>query len=224
VLDLLNVRTIAAPPQATSPSGRGVEARDAATVGAIDPRTTLPEPDPSRFPRIYAGPDLVLFSRPTAFPRFWLVSRARPGGIEEVASADRETLATVVFAPPDVSRRLSPAESSRGSGGTVRIVRLDPERFEVETVTPLPALLVSSQKRFPPYWRLFLDGERVDGFAANGLFVGLELPAGHHRVEGRFAIPEWELLISGVGLIALAVIMGRALSSQFSKDERRAEN
>jgi hypothetical protein len=212
VLDLLNVRTIAAPPQATSPSGRGVEARDAATVGAIDPRTVLPEPDSSRFPRIYAGADLVLFARPSAFPRFWLVSRARPGGIEEVARADRETLATTVFTAPDVSRRLSAAESSRGSGGTVRIVRLDPERFELETETPLPSLLVSSQKRFPPYWRLLLDGKPVDGFEANGLFLGLELPAGRHRVEGRFRIPRWELLISVVGLISLAVTIRKQLA------------
>lgn len=207
VLDLLNVRTLAAPPKATSPSGRDVEELDAATIGAIEPRTVRPEPDPSRFPRVYAGLDLTLFARPSAFPRFWLVSRARSGGIEEVARADRQTLATTVFTAPDVSRQLSAAESSRGSGGTVRIVHLDPERFEVETVTPLPALLVSSQKRFPPYWRLFLDGRPAKGFGANGLFLGLELPAGRHRVEGRFRIPRWELLISVVGMIGLAVVI-----------------
>ncbi|HEV8610463.1 MAG TPA: hypothetical protein VGS98_10420 [Thermoanaerobaculia bacterium] len=220
VLDLLNVRTLAAPPGATSPSGRDVEARDAATMGRIDPRTVRPPPDPSRFPRIYDGPDLTLFARPSAFPRFWLVSRALTGGLEDVRNADRQTLATVVFTAPDVSQRLSPGEPSRGSGGMVRVVRLDPERFELETETPLPALLVSSQKRFPPYWRLSLDGARADGFEANGLFLGLELPAGRHRVEGRFAIPGVELLISVVGLIALAVVMMRAISHQPSAVSR----
>jgi hypothetical protein len=66
---------------------------------------------------------------------------------------------------------------------------------------------VSSQKRFPPYWRLFLDGRPAKGFGANGLFLGLELPAGRHRVEGRFRIPRWELLISVVGMIGLAVVI-----------------
>jgi len=212
VLDLLNVRTLAAPPGATRPSGPQLEDRDAATMGAIDPSTVRPEPDPALFPRIYEGADLTLFARPSAFPRFWLVSRAQSGGLEDVRRADRRTLATAVFTPPDVARRLSPAEPSRGSGGTVRIVRLDPERFEVETVTPLPALLVSSQKRFPPYWRLSLDGKPVDGFEANGLFLGLELPAGRHRVEGRFRIPRWELLISVVGLISLAVTIRKQLA------------
>ena len=207
VLDLLNVRTLAAPPGATSPAGRDVEARDAAAVGAILPATVRPEPDPARFPRIYDGPDLSLFARPSAFPRFWLVSRALPGGLDEIVHADRQTLATAVFTAPDVSSRLSAGEPARGSGGAVRVLRLDPERFEVETETPLPSLLVSSQKRFPPYWRLSVDGAPVAGFEANGLFLGLELPAGRHRVEGNFAIPPLEIAISVLGMIGLAWVI-----------------
>ncbi|HEU5248807.1 MAG TPA: hypothetical protein VFW15_02375, partial [Thermoanaerobaculia bacterium] len=103
-------------------------------------------------------------------------------------------------------------EPARGSSGTVRVVRFGPEDFELATETPLPSLLVSSQKRFPPYWRLFLDGAPADGFAANGLFLGLELPAGRHRVEGRFRIPAPELAISGLGLIGLAAVLRKAVS------------
>ena len=123
---------------------------------------------------------------------------------------DRATLAAGVFVPPDLARRLAPAESARGSGGTVRVVAHEPERFAVETETPLPSLFVSSHKRFAPYWRFFLDGRRAEGFAENGLFFGVELPPGRHRVEGRFAIPRWELVLSGIGLIAFAVVMGKA--------------
>jgi hypothetical protein len=153
---------------------------------------------------------MTLFARPSAFPRFWLVSRALPGGIEEVRRADRETLARAVFAPPDVARALVSGEPRRTSDGTIRIVSLAAERFELETETPLPSLLVSSQKRFPPYWRLYLDGGRASDFAADGIFLGLELPAGRHRVEGKFQIPRWELLFSGVGLIAFAAVVIRA--------------
>lgn len=211
VLDLLNVATLAAPPGSRFPSGSEVERRDAAVMEALDPRSAAPEPDAARFPRIYDGPDLALFARPSAFGRFRLVSRALPGGVEEARAADRATLATAVFTEPEVARRLSAAEASRGSGGEVRVTRLEPERFEVETTTPLPSLLVSSQKSFPPYWRLYLDGVRVPGFTANGLFLGLELPAGRHRVEGRFLIPRLELVISFLGLITLGTVMVRAL-------------
>jgi len=211
VLDLLNVTTLAAPPGSRLPTGVEVERRDAAVMEALDARTVHPDPDPARFPKIYDGGDLTLFARPSAFPRFRLVSRALPGGVEEARSADRATLASGVFVPPDVATRLSAAEASRGSGGEVRVTLLEPERFEVETTTPLPSLLVSSQKSFPPYWRLYLDGARVPGFTANGLFLGLEIPAGRHRLEGRFLIPRLELVISFLGLITLGAVVVRAL-------------
>lgn len=210
ILDLLNVTTLAAPPGAPLPSGRAIEPLDAAAMEPHGP-DARPEPDPARFPRIFAGDDLTLFARPSAFPRFRLVTRALAGGIEEVRRADRAALATGVFVPPELERRLAASESSRGSAGAVEVVALEPERFHVETETPLPALFVSSQKRFDPYWRFFLDGRPVDGFAANGLFFGVELPAGHHRVEGRFAIPRGELAISGIGLIAFAVVLFKAV-------------
>jgi hypothetical protein len=180
----------------------------------VGPHTVRPDPDPAQFPRIYSGPDLTLFARPTAFPRFRLVSRALSGGIDEVRSADRQTLATAVFTPPDVARRLAPGDSGRGSSGSIRILELAPERFELSTETPLNSLLVTSQKSFPPYWRLFLDGAPAAGFPANGIFLGMELPAGRHRVEGRFVVPRLELLISGIGLVALGLILGKVLRSR----------
>ena len=214
VLDLLNVTALAAPPGARLPVGEEVERRDAAAMEPVDPHAVRPDPDPALYPRIYAGPDLTLFARPTAFPRFRLVSRALPGGIDEVRLADRQTLATAVFTPPDVARRLAPGDSGRGSSGSIRILELAPERFELSTETPLNSLLVTSQKSFPPYWRLFLDGAPAAGFAANGIFLGMELPAGRHRVEGRFVVPRLELLISGIGLVALGLILGKVLRSR----------
>lgn len=209
VLDLLNVTTLAAPPGSVLPTGRDVERRDAAAMEPLGD-DSRPPPDPARFPRVFAGDDLTLFARPSAFPRFWLVTRALAGGIEEVRAADRATLATGVFVPPDLATTLGGTERSRGSGGSVRVVALEAERFHLETETALPSLLVSSHKRFAPYWRFFLDGRRAEGFAANGIFFGIELPPGRHRVEGRFVIPRGELLISGIGLIALAVVVIKA--------------
>jgi hypothetical protein len=211
VLDLLNVTALAAPPGSAAPAGADTAHRDAAAMGPIDPATARPAPDPGGFPRVYSGPDLTLFARPSAFPRFRLVSQVRGGGVDEVRLADRETLATSVFVPPDVERRLAAAAAGRGTDGTIRILALEPERFEVETETALPSLLVSSQKSFPPYWRLSLDGAPTAGFLANGIFLGMELPAGRHRVKGEFRIPGVELLISIAGLAALTLVMGKAI-------------
>ena len=212
VLDLLNVETLAAPPGSAHPTGPNIEWRYAAAMEPVGSGRS--DPDPRRFPKVFDGKDLTLFARPSAFPRFWLVTRALPGGIEEVRTADRATLATGVFVAPELARRLAPTERARGSGGSLRVVMFEPERFVLETETALGSLLASSHKRFAPYWHFSLDGRRDEGFAANGIFFGIELPPGRHRVEGRFAIPRWELVISGVGLIAFAALIVRAISHQ----------
>ena len=85
-------------------------------------------------------------------------------------TADRATLATGVFVAPELARVSRRTERSRGSGGSLRVVAFEPERFVLETETPLDSLLVSSHKRFAPYWRFSLDGRRAEGFTANGSF------------------------------------------------------
>ncbi len=205
VLDLLGVRCLAAPPGATSPVGPEVETRDAAPF-----ESTAASPPPRAVPaldRVYAGPDLTIFERPAAMPRFFFVARTLPGGIREVGAADRETLARAAFVSAEDHRRLAAGAPERVASGAIRIDRLEPESFALETDSPGPTLLVSSQKRFLPYWRTSLDGREARSFNADGLFIGLEVPAGRHRIEGRFVIPRAELAVSLAGLVALGAVL-----------------
>jgi hypothetical protein len=208
VLDLLSVRFLAAPPRAPAPSGPEVEALDAAFFHPPGD-AVRPPADPGRavLPRIYEGPDLTLFERPSAFSRFRLVAATLPGGVEQVRTADRRTLEGFVFVPSEEHRRLSVGLERRMADGTVTALESAPERFAVETDSRAPSLLVTSQKRFRPYWRAYLDGREVESFAANGLFLGVEVPAGRHRVEGRFVVPRGELAVSACGALALAAVM-----------------
>ncbi len=162
-LDLAGVRYLAAPPGAGSPIGPQVEDRDAAPFhppGALD----RPHRDVrgGQFPRVYAGPDLTIFERPTALPRFRLEGP-----------------------------------------GTVRTLALEPERFTVETEAPIAVTLATAQKVLAPYWRVSLDGREI-AVAAEGPFLALEVPAGTHRIEGRFRVPRRELAVSLLGLAALS--------------------
>ncbi len=162
-LDLAGVRYLAAPPGASSPIGADVEDRDAAP---FHPKGALERPhrdfDGRAIPRVYAGPDLTIFERRTALPRFRLEGT-----------------------------------------GTVRTLALEPERFAIETDAPAAVPLATSQKAFAPYWRIFLDGREIAA-QAGGPFLALEVPAGKHRVEGRFLVPRGELAVSALGLAALA--------------------
>ncbi|HEY4228722.1 MAG TPA: hypothetical protein VGO79_01055, partial [Thermoanaerobaculia bacterium] len=89
----------------------------------------------------------------------------------------------------------------------IAIADLLPERFRVEVEGDAPSLLVSTQKRFPPYWRTSLDGRDVPAFTADGLFLGVDVPAGRHVVEGRFVVPRAEVAISIIGVAALLAVM-----------------
>src|SRR5207247_10357162 len=131
---------------------------------------------PALLRRVYGGPDLTLFERDTAFPRFWFVAKTLPGGIDQVRRADRETLRGRAFVPEGEHVRLSASDHERGRAGAARIAGPLPERFVLETESASPTLLVSSQKRFPPYWRTYLDGREVASLSVNGIFLGLEVP------------------------------------------------
>ncbi len=96
----------------------------------------------------------------------------------------------------------------------MRTLELRPERFAVETETDEPARLATSQKTFAPYWKVFLDGKDVTREASDGLFFELAVPAGRHRVEGRFRVPRAEAAVSGLGLLALAAIIITAARSR----------
>ena len=207
VLDLLGVRTLAAPPGAGSPVGADVETRDAAPFNPPEEgAASAPFRPAPGTRRIYDGPDMSLFERTGAFPRFWLAARAVAGGVEQASAASREALAAAIYLPPDDAARFA----ARLSTGSARIVELAPERFEVETLSDGPALLASSQKLFPPYWRISVDGAGVAALQADGLFAAVAVPAGRHVVRGRFAMPRLELAVSAAGALALAGVLAAA--------------
>jgi hypothetical protein len=216
VLDLLGVRFLAAPPGARSPVGGEIEALDAAAFSADDSAPPPPRRAPGRR-RGSDGPDLTLFERPGALERFWLAERAAPGGVDEARAASRETLASTVFLPPGALAAAG-LPTTTPSPGIARVLELAPERFTVETSSEGPALLASSQKLFPPYWRLFVDGAPAAAMAADGLFAAVAVPAGHHVVSGRFELPRRELAVAAAGALALAAVLAAASRSSAMKE------
>ncbi|HET9792936.1 MAG TPA: hypothetical protein VFS34_00630 [Thermoanaerobaculia bacterium] len=161
--------------------------------------------------RTYDGADLVVYRRLSAFPRFFLVSQWRPGGIDDVARADRETLRTTAFVEARELRRLAASAPGNGAEGSVAVEADGDGAFRLNVRTPSPALLVSSQKLFPPYWTARLDGARAATLRVDGMFFGLPVPAGSHRVEGRFRIPPGEAGVSATGAAVILALAAAGL-------------
>ena len=181
ILDLLGVSAIAAAPGTAEPAG-----------GAL--RET------------YGGPDLAVFRRPTAFPRFFLATKWQPGGIDAVARASRDALRETAFVDPEDAVLVPPGIVPRGPEGSVVVEAYGDDSFGLRVRTASPALLVSSQKLFPPYWTARLDGVAAAPLRVDGLFFGLPVPAGDHVVEGRFRIPAGEVAVSALAALAVAAM------------------
>jgi len=205
VLDLLGAASIASPPGVARP-----DSREAMLADAGYPLT--PGPPPNRAPaappeRVYSGPDMTIFARPAPFPRFFAVSRVTAGDAASAASASRETLRTTAFAPPaDAPAMDAVARASRPAETTVRMVRDEDERFEAVVAAPAPAVIASSQKRFEPYWKTSIDGKEAASFPCDGPFLGIAVPAGVHRIEGRFRFPRAEVAASAAAALLLAAL------------------
>jgi uncharacterized membrane protein YfhO len=67
----------------------------------------------------------------------------------------------------------------------VRIVAYEPNSVMLEVEAERPGVLVLHDIHYPG-WEVMVDGQRRPILQANLLFRGIEIAAGHHRVEFEF--------------------------------------
>ncbi len=165
----------------------------------------FPLDEEGRFRRAAAVDGLEIHENPHALPRARLV-----GGLEVVADADalynrmrdpgfdprRAVLAD--FAPPHGLPRTGDA------AGAADIVQHTPSRCVVEADAESPAVLVLADAYYPG-WRARVDGERAEIFPAYGVFRGVLVPPGTHRVEFDYAPAT---LYIGLALSIMAMVVG----------------
>ncbi len=225
VLDLLNVARIAAPPGVPRPDGPDAAARDPEYL--FLEQTRRPSDAGSRdrppLPLAYSGPDMTLFARPTAFDRFFLVSKVRAGGASEVAASSRTELASTAFVPqPSLPALGAELAGSDAGGARVSVREYRSEYFALDVAASTPVFVASSQKLLDPYWRGLLDGRPTPVTRTDGLFFGMVVPSGTHRVEGRFQIPLPERAVSGLGALALLALTAAGIRSRGPENPSRS--
>jgi hypothetical protein len=147
-------------------------------------------------------PGNVVYENPNPLQRFVLVNR--------VIHARVAAAALGIMRSPDFDPRLEavveggPHLQSLRSAGQLKVVRYEPREVVLETDTPGPAFLASSETYYPG-WRAQVDGRDELLYLINVAFRGLPVPAGHHRITMRFDPPilGWSALVSLVGLVLL---------------------
>jgi hypothetical protein len=98
-------------------------------------------------------------------------------------------------------------------GGTVRVVRYGMREVLMESDSPQPARLESSEARYPG-WTARIDG--VPTAFDQGPFRAHSVPAGRHTVQWRFepAVLHWSAAASGLSAILCMVVAWRRWSSR----------
>lgn len=99
--------------------------------------------------------------------------------------------------------------------GEVRLVDEDPCRLDLIVEAPESGILVVADTNYPG-WRCAVDGQETTIRAAHGVFRGVRLPPGQHRVEFVYQPRSFQigLALSAVGLTILVGIVAAAIRGQ----------
>lgn len=89
----------------------------------------------------------------------------------------------------------------------VPLVSYTPRNLTYSVTNASPGVLLLSE-RFDPRWRVSVDGASSTVLVCNGVFRGVHLPAGSHRVEFVFQPRVYTLWISGAAVLAGLLLLG----------------
>jgi hypothetical protein len=151
-------------------------------------------------------PAYTLYENPEAFPRAFVVPRARA----LTSTADLKTADfhhEVLLENPQAEETADTAEPGYWSATSTNY---QPNRVSIEAMGAAPGWLVLADVWFPG-WTCRVDGAPATMYRANYLFRAVHLEAGRHQVVFRFE-PESYQQGRVISLLALAIVLGIGLS------------
>lgn len=141
-----------------------------------------------------------------ALPRVWLVYDTQPvATIEEAyAVVFDEAFAPVRTATIEDPQNPAASPDLNGEGqGTLEMLGYGPNRVEILVRTSERAMVILSDMHYPG-WTASVDGNPTTLYKANGIFRGIIVEEGEHRVLMRYAPTSLRL---GLGLAAMAMLV-----------------
>ncbi|HSM57224.1 MAG TPA: YfhO family protein [Candidatus Sulfomarinibacteraceae bacterium] len=166
---------------------------------------------PGAYRLLYSG-DVKIYENLDVLPRAFMVHRWQwqPDVASSVAA-----MSAPDFDPGQEAVVVGTGEEVgvEGSQGEARIVRYEAERVEIETESVSEGLLVLTDAHYLG-WRATLDGEEVAIQQVDGLFRGVFVPPGSHRIIFTFISRPFEVgrllsLLALAGWAVALVVIGR---------------
>jgi len=141
---------------------------------------------------------VYLYRNPQVAPRAFITTNVKP---VDGFPASLQTLTAPGFTPCGVATvqganfPLSSSLSQPGCVGAATITQYEPNTVQVRAETPVDGLLVLSDA-YDTGWKVTVDGKAQPLYRADGVFRGVQIPAGTHDV--RFVFRPWVIIRSGV--------------------------
>jgi hypothetical protein len=192
--------------------GAGIFTRRMLQLGGVDAVVAIQRPFPGlplrgEFRSVYDVPVRV-FAVPEPMPLAYVVGGQRVAGnvmelLHQLGSADFDPTQAVILEPP-AEAKTTPA-SFRGHAN---IVEWRPDHLVVDVQATHPAQLVVVEA-YQAAWRAQIDGQPARVEPANGLFRGVAIPAGAHRIEMWYR--PWSAVAGAFGTLAGALVAAQML-------------
>lgn len=155
-----------------------------------------------------AGTVFRLYRNPDAFPKAYLVPQASylsdlDKVLHAIGQADYDP-AKLIY----VNRPVTPAAPQGLGNHSVTIHTYSDTYVDVDVTVENDAWLVVTDSTTPE-WQTLIDGQVTPHLTANSIFKAAYIPAGHHRVEFRYASPATTraVKLSSISVVIALVLM-----------------
>jgi len=140
----------------------------------------------------------------SSLQRAWLV-------YDTIAVDDPGEAMTVMSEPgfdPVSTATIEGGEDLDGDGeGWIGLLAYEPNRVALEIHTSAPAFLILSDVLYPG-WEATVDGEETELYPADGVFRGVEIPAGDHHLEMTYRplSLRWGLIVAATTVLMIVTV------------------
>jgi len=161
---------------------------------------------------------VAIYENPEAFPRAWIVPNVRSAPAEQAlallqgGTVDGRYTAFVEGQVPSIPGQGALADAAaqapatgRAGAGTVTVTQYGADEMTFRAEAPTGGFMVASEV-YEEGWNAYLDGEEVEMYETNGLFRGVVLPPGEHKIEMRYEPVSLTIGLWTSGLFSLAAI------------------
>ncbi|GAB3200739.1 hypothetical protein ABID22_003528 [Pontibacter aydingkolensis] len=162
---------------------------------------------------------------PGALGNAWFVEEVKPvqspdAELEALTGFDAGTTAVV-----DVNKFPVKQQKFSADNANIELVAYDPNNLKYEYQAAQEGLVVFSEVYYADGWQAYLDGEPVDHIRANYILRAMQVPAGKHTIEFKFAPKAYSLgnTISLVSSIILIIVVLGAIAYGVKKKQREEE-